>query len=196
MAPRPRRFRTVARRTDADDRPAKPGLAQRQPEGAADQPDADNRDGFHLDASRPTAGAMIRNCCINSANCSGPSDCAPSLSAWSGIMVHFDRAGRRRPPRPRPAPSAATLSRRPVPCEGSADHRQVRELLHHRDRGDVHGVAGVGFERADAALAQDHVVVAAGQDVLGRKQQFFDGGGDAALQQHRLALVGPVRAAG
>ena len=44
-----------------------------------------------------------------------------------------------------------------------------------------------GFVGADAALAQDHVVVAAGQDVLARQQQLLDGGRDAALEQHRLA---------
>ncbi len=33
---------------------------------------------------RPTAAAIMRNWSINSANCCGNSDCAPSLSAWSG----------------------------------------------------------------------------------------------------------------
>ena len=33
---------------------------------------------------RPTAGAIIRNWPISSSNCSGSSDCAPSLRAWSG----------------------------------------------------------------------------------------------------------------
>ena len=66
------------------------------------------------------------------------------------------------------------------------DHRQVRELLDHRNRGDVHGVAHVSVEGAYAALAQNHVVVSAGHDVLGAEQQLFDGGGHAALEQHGL----------
>jgi hypothetical protein len=52
----------------------------------------------------------------------------------------------------------ATLSRMPVPCDGIDDHRQVRELLHHRDGVQVERVARVGLERADAALAQDHLL--------------------------------------
>src|SRR6266850_1189196 len=69
------------------------------------------------------------------------------------------------------------------------DDRQVTQLLHDRNRGDVERVARRGLERADAALAQDHVVVAAREDVLGREQPFLDGRGDAALEQHRLAGV-------
>src|SRR5215469_12013930 len=67
---------------------------------------------------RPTAGAIIRNRCINSANCSGNNDCAPSESAWSGSgCTSISNAS---------APAAsdahaigATLSRNPVPCDGS-----------------------------------------------------------------------------
>ena len=66
---------------------------------------------------------------------------------------------------------------------------QVRELVNHRNRGDIHGVARGGLIGADAALAEDHVVVAAGHDVLAGEQQFLDGGGDAALEQHRLAYL-------
>ena len=63
----------------------------------------------------------------------------------------------------------------------------MRELLHHRNRRDIHGVARVGLEGADAALAQNHFVIAAGENVFRRQQQFFDGRGNAALQQNRLA---------
>src|SRR6185437_7720327 len=70
-----------------------------------------------------------------------------------------------------------------------AKHRKVRELLEHGDRGDVHGVARVGLEGADAALAKHEVVVAAGEDVFGGEQNLFDGGGDAALEQAGLAHV-------
>src|ERR1019366_5900317 len=67
---------------------------------------------------RPTAGAIIRNCSISSANCCGYSDCAPSDSASSGEgCTSISNAS---------APAAtdahaigATLSRNPVPCEGS-----------------------------------------------------------------------------
>ena len=68
-----------------------------------------------------------------------------------------------------------------------AHHGQMRQLLHHGNGGDVHGVAGGGFVGADAALAEDDFVVAAGEDVFAGEQQFFDGGGHAALEQDRLA---------
>ena len=55
------------------------------------------------------------------------------------------------------------------------------------NRGDVERVARVGFEGADAALAEDHVVVAAGEDVFGAEQKFFHRGGHAALEQDGLA---------
>ena len=61
--------------------------------------------------------------------------------------------------------------------------------MQHGDGGDVHGVAGVCLVGADAALAEDEVVVAAGEDVLGREQHLLDGGRDAALQQHGRARV-------
>src|SRR5260370_4564034 len=35
---------------------------------------------------------------------------------------------------------------------------QMGELLHHRDGGDIHGIARVRFEGADAALAEDDLV--------------------------------------
>jgi hypothetical protein len=66
---------------------------------------------------------------------------------------------------------------------------EMRKLLHHRYGRNVHSVARIVFESADAALAQDHVVVAARQDVFCGQQQLFDGGRNAALQQHRLALI-------
>ena len=50
---------------------------------------------------------------------------------------------------------------------GIGDDRKVREPLQHRDRVHVEGVAGVSLERADPALAEDHVPVPAREDVLG-----------------------------
>ena len=72
---------------------------------------------------------------------------------------------------------------------GVAEDGEVGELFEDGDGGDVHGVAGVGFEGADAALAEDEVVVAAGEDVLGGEEDFLDGGGDAALHEDGLADV-------
>src|SRR5207253_5091289 len=68
-----------------------------------------------------------------------------------------------------------------------SEHRQVRKLFDDRDRGDVEGIASVGFERAYAALAQDDVVVAPGENVLGAHQKFFHSGGHAALQENRFS---------
>jgi len=68
---------------------------------------------------RPTAGAMIRNCDINSSNCSKRSDCAPSLRAWSGSgCTSISKPSA--PAATAARPMGATMSRRPVPCEGSA----------------------------------------------------------------------------
>ena len=61
------------------------------------------------------------------------------------------------------------------------DDRQVGELFNHRHRGQVEGVAGLGLKGADAALAEDDILVAACHDVLGTHQPFLDGVGKAAL---------------
>src|SRR5262245_21080946 len=80
-----------------------------------------------------------------------------------------------------------------VPSSGAmariGDHREVAELLHDRNRGDVEGVARGGLERANPAFAEDHVCVAAGEDVFGRQQPLFDRRGDAAFEQDRLPRV-------
>ena len=47
-------------------------------------------------------------------------------------------------------------------------------------------VAGVVVKRADAALAEDDLLVAAGHDVFRAHQQLFDGVGQAALEQDGL----------
>src|ERR1035437_4382471 len=67
--------------------------------------------------------------------------------------------------------------------------RQVGEFLDYGNGGEIEGVAGVGFEGADAALAEDDVVIAAGQDVLGGEQEFFDASRDAAFEQHGFGLL-------
>ncbi len=68
-------------RADAQNASAKTGLAERQSERRADQSHTDDGDRTHGYISRPTARAMMRNCCISSSNSFGRSDCAPSLSA-------------------------------------------------------------------------------------------------------------------
>ena len=67
------------------------------------------------------------------------------------------------------------------------DHRQVRVQLQPRHGAEVEREARRGLERADAALAQDHVLVALLQDVVGGHQQLVERGGQPALEQHRLA---------
>src|SRR3990172_2752863 len=69
---------------------------------------------------------------------------------------------------------------------GGGDDGKGAELLHERDGVDVHGVAGGGLEGADAALAEDDVGVALGEDVLGGEEPLLDGGGHAALQEDGL----------
>src|SRR5208337_215075 len=66
-------------------------------------------------------------------------------------------------------------------------NRQVRQLVDNRNRRNVERVARIGLEGPNAPFAQDNLIVAARHDVFSREQQFFDGGGDAPLQQHRLA---------
>ena len=61
----------------------------------------------------------------------------------------------------------------------------MRLALEHRDRRHVERIARGRFERADAALAQNHIAVALRHDVLGRHQQLGDRGGQATLEQHR-----------
>ena len=51
---------------------------------------------------------------------------------------------------------------------GIHDHRQMGHLFEHRDGTDIQrGAAGLG-ERANAPLAQHHVGIAAGEDILRR----------------------------
>ncbi len=68
---------------------------------------------------------------------------------------------------------------------GVGDDGQVRQVVQHRHGVEVEGVAGAGLEGANAALAQDDVVVALAHDVLGSHEQLIDGAGHAALEQDR-----------
>ena len=67
---------------------------------------------------------------------------------------------------------------------GVGDDGQVRQVVQHRHGVEVEGVAGAGLEGADAALAQDNVVVALAHDVLGSHEQLVDRAGHAALEQN------------
>src|SRR6266849_1078098 len=70
---------------------------------------------------------------------------------------------------------------------GVGEHGEMRKFFDYGDGGDVERVARVGLEGTDAALADNDVVIAAGEDVLGAEQQLFHGGGHAALEEDRLA---------
>ena len=61
--------------------------------------------------------------------------------------------------------------------------------MQHHHAGQVQGVAHTRLKSADAPLAEDDVLVALGHDVLGAHDQFFQGVGQAALEQHRLFLA-------
>ncbi len=82
----------------------------------------------------------------------------------------------------------------PAPRAVAGIHQdgQMAELLHHRDGGDVESVAGGVLEGADAALAEDDLLVAPGQDVLRGQQQLLDGRAQTALEQHRTAHLAEV----
>src|ERR1022692_3540768 len=69
------------------------------------------------------------------------------------------------------------------------NHRQVRKLIQHRYGRDIASVARRRLEGPYAALAQNHVGVAVGHNVLGGHEQFLDSGTHAALEQHRTAAA-------
>ena len=59
---------------------------------------------------------------------------------------------------------------------------QVSLFVDDGHGGQIQRVAGVLFKSADAALAQDHVLVAACHDVLGAHDPLLNGVGQAALE--------------
>ena len=68
---------------------------------------------------------------------------------------------------------------------------QVGHLVEHDHTGQIKGVAHAGLEGADAALAEDDVLVALGHDVFGAHDELFQRVGKAPLEQHRLFSDGP-----
>src|SRR5579859_3298502 len=74
----------------------------------------------------------------------------------------------------------------PGTLAGVGDDRQVRELLHQRNRADVHRIARHFLKGANAPLAQDNIGVALRENVFRRQQPLFDGGRHAAFEYDRL----------
>ena len=83
--------------------------------------------------------------------------------------------------------SGSTRRRSPAAWRRVDDHRQVRVQLEPRDRAEVEREARRGLEGADPALAEDHVLVALLEDVVGGLQQLVERRRQPALEQHRLA---------
>ena len=65
-------------------------------------------------------------------------------------------------------------------------HGQVGKLVNDGNGADIERVARVSFKSTNAPLAKNYVVVAAGHNIFGREQKFFDGGSDPAFEQRRL----------
>src|SRR5258708_31515604 len=63
---------------------------------------------------------------------------------------------------------------------------EMTALFHGRNNGEVEGVARKIGECADAALAEHHVVIALGEDVLGSHEELVEGGGHAAFEENGL----------
>ena len=72
---------------------------------------------------------------------------------------------------------------------GVHDDGQVGHFVEHDHPRKVEGVAHTGLEGADAALAEDDVLVALGHDVLGTHHELFQRVGEAALEQDGLLLA-------
>src|SRR5688500_19933927 len=68
-----------------------------------------------------------------------------------------------------------------------ADDREVRQLVHCRDRGEVEHVPRRRIECPNAALTQNYLSVALGEDVLRAEQQVGDRCSHAPLEEHGLA---------
>jgi len=63
------------------------------------------------------------------------------------------------------------------------DDGQMAAALDGGNDGEVERIAGMVGEGAHAALAENHVVVAFGEDVFGGHEEFVERGGHAALQE-------------
>ena len=72
---------------------------------------------------------------------------------------------------------------------GIDDDGQVGQLPQHGDAGQIQGVAGVALKGADTSLAEDHILIAAGHDVLGAHQPLLVGGGHAPFDHDGFVLM-------
>ena len=74
----------------------------------------------------------------------------------------------------------------PMSCSvaGVDDDGQVGQFVEDGYYTQVQGVAGFGFEGADAAFAHDDFAVPFGHDVFGGHEPFADGGHHAAFQEY------------
>lgn len=75
---------------------------------------------------------------------------------------------------------------------GIHDDREMGFLFGNRDGSQIESVAGVGLERADAALAEEDIWVAVGEDILGGQQPLLDFLAHPALEEHRFARSGAL----
>ena len=153
-------------------------------ERAADQAESNNPD-FHAVTTfrirRPSSPARHI--------APGGADCAPSQRAWMGsLRTSMMRCRPRRPPL-RPAPSAERGRLMPVSMALVDNDRQMRQLMQHKHSREVERVARVIMKRADAAFAEDDLLVAAGHDVFRAHQQLFERVGQAALEQDGLVRL-------
>ena len=102
-----------------------------------------------------------------------------------GIVVHLDdqavrAAGRR---------SKGHGLHQAADARGMAgidNNRQVGQLMQHRHATQIQGVAGSRFKGADAPLAEDHLLIAAGHDVFRAHEQLLQGVGQTALEKDGL----------
>ena len=73
------------------------------------------------------------------------------------------------------------------PVDGINKNGQMAEALDRRNEAQVKRVAGVVGKGADAAFAENHLVVAFTHHVFSGHQEFFQGRRHAAFKEHRLA---------
>ena len=135
---------------------------------------------------RPTAAATAVRDRVIAANASGVSDCEAIALRGRWIAVHFhqqaigaDRDGRERQRRHHPRVARAVA--------GIDEDGQMRAPLQHRHGAEVQRAARRRLERPDPALAEDHLLVAAFEDVFGGLQVLVNRRAHAALEQHRDA---------
>ena len=136
--------------------------------------------------ARPTAPAMTRTCRIRSSNSRGVSDCCPSESAFSG-QGWTSMMSPSAPAAIAARAIAATWARRPMPCDGSTTTGRCVSDFRTGTAFRSSVLRVIVSKVRMPALAERHLVVAARDDVLGGHEPLLDGGGRAALQQHRLA---------